>query len=95
MKGFVLSSVFLSCSASSYSGVKTGGPVPSIRVRRGRFSYDDRPGGITNPRITVKGKVRGSRASGTVKVSDSGYDVSAESVYFCTSGSRKWTAKAS
>jgi len=85
VKRFFVSRAYLSCSSSSYSGFRSGGPVPSIRVRGGKFSYDDYPNGDSNPQVTVKGKIRGSKASGTVTVSDGGYDAGAQRTYSCSS----------
>ena len=75
------------------SGIEFNAVIPpkALALKGGKFSYSGRD--VTDgTNITIKGTVKGVRASGKIKMTDSRYNASDQSFDSCV-GSAKWTAK--
>jgi hypothetical protein len=68
-------------------------PPKPLKVKGGKFSYKGRDR-VDGANIEIRGSIKGGKAKGTVSMTDTNYSVTDQSIYACTSGTPKWTAKA-
>jgi hypothetical protein len=76
------------------SGIELNAVIPpkALRVKHGRFSYEGRDA-TDGTNIEITGRLKGKRASGTVRMTDSRYNAASQTFDSCV-GSARWTAKA-